>query len=92
MLSPLADNGGSTLTHALLPGSPALDAGSNNQATAAGLFADQRGYRRVVEGAVDMGSVEFGGALLFEDLDGDGVLDSGEPDISGILSTRRSNV
>ena len=28
-LAPLADNGGSTLTHALLPGSPAIDAGSN---------------------------------------------------------------
>ena len=28
----LADNGGPTLTHALLPGSPALDAGSNKRA------------------------------------------------------------
>ena len=29
MLAPLADNGGPTLTHALLAGSPAIDAGSN---------------------------------------------------------------
>jgi hypothetical protein len=27
LLGPLADNGGPTLTHALLPGSPAIDAG-----------------------------------------------------------------
>lgn len=36
-LGPLADNGGPTLTHALLLGSPALDAGDSNQTT------DQRG-------------------------------------------------
>src|SRR5207245_9530682 len=28
-LGPLASNGGPTMTHALLPGSPAIDAGSN---------------------------------------------------------------
>src|SRR5262245_62592708 len=39
-LGPLADNGGPTPTHALLPGSPALDAGSNPL----GLSADQRGF------------------------------------------------
>src|SRR5262249_60072730 len=31
-LGPLADNGGPTFTHALLAGSPALDAGDNNYA------------------------------------------------------------
>src|SRR6185295_16971539 len=29
LLGPLANNGGSTLTHALLPGSPAIEAGNN---------------------------------------------------------------
>jgi predicted outer membrane repeat protein len=36
-LAPLAFNGGTTQTMALLPGSPALDAGSNTIATNAGL-------------------------------------------------------
>jgi len=38
-LGPLADNGGSTMTHALLPNSPAYNAGSP-----ADLFADQIGF------------------------------------------------
>src|SRR5262249_58020029 len=33
-LGPLQDNGGPTKTHALLPGSPAIDAGSNRRAPA----------------------------------------------------------
>lgn len=49
LLGPLADNGGPTLTHALLPGSPAIDAG-----TAAGCPAtDQRGYQRPADGDLD---------------------------------------
>lgn len=36
-LAPLADNGGPTPTHALLPGSPAIDAGNNNLANDPGL-------------------------------------------------------
>lgn len=43
LLGPLADNGGPTQTHALLPGSPALDAGSSSEAT------DQRGLGRPVD-------------------------------------------
>ena len=39
-LGPLRDNGGLTLTHALLPGSPALDQGKNFS----GLPFDQRGH------------------------------------------------
>jgi CSLREA domain-containing protein len=39
-LGPLANNGGPTQTHALLPGSPALDAGSNSLAIG---ITDQRG-------------------------------------------------
>jgi hypothetical protein len=39
LLGDLADNGGYTKTHALLPGSPAIDAGSST-----GIYFDQRGY------------------------------------------------
>src|SRR5437879_9956404 len=41
-LGPLQNNGGSTFTHALLPGSPAIDQGS----AATGGKADQRGLPR----------------------------------------------
>jgi hypothetical protein len=41
LLGPLQDNGGPTWTHALLPGSPAIDAG-----TSGGLTTDQRGMPR----------------------------------------------
>jgi hypothetical protein len=44
LLGPLQDNGGSTFTHALLPGSPAIDQGS-----AGGLATDQRGVSRPVD-------------------------------------------
>jgi hypothetical protein len=59
-LGPLADNGGPTLTHALLPGSPAIDAGNNAYAT----DFDQRGpgFPRIVNGTIDIGAFEFQGA------------------------------
>ena len=60
LLGPLADNGGSTLTHALLPGSPAIDVGNNMLAVdenGNSLDTDQRGEIRVV-GAVDIGAFE----------------------------------
>ncbi len=62
LLGPLADNGGPTKTHALLPGSPAIDAGNSS-----GLYTDQRGYKRpiniigipnVSDGA-DIGAYEY---------------------------------
>lgn len=65
--APLANNGGATFTHALLPGSPAIDAGSN----VAGLTRDQRGsgYVRVFGAAPDMGAYESQPApdLIFAD-------------------------
>ena len=60
LLGPLADNGGSTLTHALLPGSPAIDTGNNALALDENgnpLETDQRGVIRVV-GAADIGAFE----------------------------------
>ena len=58
-LGPLQDNGGPTLTHALLSGSPAIGTGSNPL----NLKADQRGYTsRDAGGAADIGAFEFGAA------------------------------
>lgn len=51
----LADNGGPTLTVALLPGSPAIDAGD----TAAAPAMDQRGAARPFGAAADIGAYEF---------------------------------
>ena len=60
LLGPLQNNGGLSPTMALLHGSPALDAGSNAVAGAAGLSTDQRGpgFPRVVGAAVDLGAFE----------------------------------
>jgi hypothetical protein len=62
----LQDNGGSTWTHALLTGSPAIDAGNN----AACPLTDQRDGVRPVDGdgdndpVCDMGAYELGGLQL----------------------------
>jgi len=64
LLGPLADNGGATQTHALLDGSPAIDAAS----TISGIETDQRGLSRPVDGNADgtavsdIGAYELGGA------------------------------
>jgi predicted outer membrane repeat protein len=71
-LGPLADNGGSTFTHALLPASPALDVG--DPAFAPPPIVDQRGSPRVTDGdadgvaRIDMGAFE----VLRGDVNGDG--------------------
>ena len=79
LLGPLANNGGPTLTVALLPGSPAIDSGSNALAVGPDgnpLLADQRGYYRVFNGTVDIGAYEYGSsALLAGDADADGKVD-----------------
>lgn len=53
-LGPLEDNGGPTMTHALLRGSPAIDAGLNPL----GLAMDQRGEPRTLGQATDIGAFE----------------------------------
>lgn len=47
LLAPLQNNGGLTQTHALLPGSPAVDKGSSS-----GALTDQRGVPRPIDDAV----------------------------------------
>jgi len=58
-LSPLADNGGPTQTHAIVATSPALNAGYDPAATNAGLTTDQRGLTRISAGQVDVGAFEL---------------------------------
>ncbi len=72
LLGALTANGGGTQTHLLLPGSPAINAGSNallpldtvdldgDSDTAEALPVDQRGpgFNRVVNTTVDIGAVE----------------------------------
>jgi RHS repeat-associated protein len=75
-LAPLGDYGGPTKTHALLPGSPAIDRGSNTY----GATTDQRGFARNAddtatannaEETVDIGAFELPGLRAKADLDGD---------------------
>ncbi len=79
-LAPLANNGGATRTHALLPDSPAINAGNNCVVTANGcgdgnpaVPTDQRGQARV--GTVDIGAVEFAPRAAAFDFDGDSKAD-----------------
>jgi CSLREA domain-containing protein len=64
LLGPLANNGGPTQTHVLLPGSPAIDAGSNALAVDQNsnpLTTDQRGagFPRIINSTVDIGAYEL---------------------------------
>lgn len=54
-LGPLGDNGGQTLTHALLPGSPAISRGDNATCPP----VDQRGSPRPQGGFCDIGAYEL---------------------------------
>ncbi|TMC57853.1 MAG: hypothetical protein E6J26_05765 [Chloroflexi bacterium] len=62
LLAPLADNGGPTRTRALLPGSPAIDAGNPVPSTVDELHAcadvDQRGVPRPIGRFCDSGAYE----------------------------------
>ena len=61
-IGPLADNGGKTMTHALLPGSPAIDAATGGGSAPA---IDQRDVSRPLDGngdgtaTNDIGAYEF---------------------------------
>ena len=56
-LGPLQDNGGPTFTHALLPGSQALDAIPSGSCL---VTTDQRGWPRPIGSGCDIGAYEFG--------------------------------
>ena len=80
LLGPLQDNGGPTQTHALLAGSPAIDAGDNALAVDANgdpLINDQRGsgFDRIFDGTVDIGALESGApTFLPGDVDQNGMV------------------
>jgi hypothetical protein len=58
-LSPLRNNGGSTLTMALRPGNPAIDKGDDLLVLAKNLASDQRGLSRKAGAHVDIGAYEL---------------------------------
>ena len=65
LVAALDDNGGPTLTHALVAGSQAIDSGSNALAVdvnGVALTTDQRGagFLRILGGTVDIGAFESG--------------------------------
>ena len=60
-LAPLADNGGGTLTHALLASSAAIDAGGATTCEA----LDQRGFSRPIDGDDDMVAICDMGAFEY---------------------------
>ncbi|QDU07870.1 choice-of-anchor Q domain-containing protein [Gimesia aquarii] len=86
--STLADNGGPTLTHALILGSIAIDAGAVDTTNVAAL--EQRGTSRILGTNVDIGAVEFGTFFVNSFLDtvdetpGDGIA----ADVDGNLTLR----
>ncbi len=74
LLDLLQDNGGSTPTHALLPGSPAIDAGGNADCP----LTDQRGAPRPVGAGCDIGAFELGGVPPKFPVCGNKKVESGE--------------
>jgi hypothetical protein len=66
LLEPLQDNGGRTLTHALLAGSPAINAGARIGCPT----TDQRGIARPQGPSCDIGAFEFDGLVATVALDG----------------------
>lgn len=87
LLGPLAANGGPTLTHALLPGSPAIDAGNPSfdpHAFSPPLTNDQRGtgFNRLSNTRIDIGAFERQAAAPFSgEANGGGTVDMLDLDI-----------
>ena len=70
LLGDLANNGGPTLTHALLPGSPAINAGGAVSVDIGD--TDQRGEDRIADGQIDIGAFESDSTFLLGDVNRDG--------------------
>ncbi len=93
LLGALADNGGTTMTHALLIGSQAVDGGSDARASAVGLTTDQRGtgFTRVVDRSFDGGNAVDIGAFETTEYAVSTALDEDDTDFSpGDLSLREA--
>jgi hypothetical protein len=83
LLGPLAANGGLTATHALLDGSPAINAGKPSFSAISfspPLTTDQRGtgFARVLGGRIDAGAFESSFTPFSADFDLDGDVDGGD--------------
>ncbi|HUF39630.1 MAG TPA: right-handed parallel beta-helix repeat-containing protein [Anaerolineales bacterium] len=63
-LGPLADWGGPTFTHALLPGTQAIEAGVCTDPFGNLVSADQRGVTRPQGAGCDIGAFEYDGSVL----------------------------
>ena len=97
-LGALANNGGPTFTMLPLAGSPLIDKGSN-ALIRAGSTTDQRGQARIQNGTVDIGAVETPpppatiAGTVFNDVNGNGKLDTGEkgiPNVKVYLDTNKN--
>ncbi len=94
VLGPLQDNGGPTFTHALLAGSPAIDAGNNSGAPP----TDQRGAARPDGDAGSGSTVDIGAFEAIPDNDGipsgieDGAPNGGDGNNDGILDSQQAHV
>ena len=87
LLDSLQDNGGSTFTHALLPGSPALDQGDAGFTVPPDFDQRGAGFPRVIGGQIDIGAYE--GVLLPTTLTVDTLLDEADGDLlDGDVSLR----
>ena len=87
-LGPLGYYRGPVQTVALLPTSPAIDAGSN-ALLPTDTAVDGRFLPRIVNGTVDIGAYELGntGTItgnIYNDSNGNGIQDAGEPGIGGV--------
>lgn len=72
-LGPLQNNGGTSLTHALIANSPAIDAGNPASPGSGGnacLSTDQRGISRPVGTACDIGAFESPFSMVFVNISG----------------------
>jgi hypothetical protein len=83
-LDVLADNGGATKTHALLPGSAAIDAGTPDCPPPA---TDQRGVLRPQGAACDIGAYESEQIQVVIDIKPGSDPNSINPSIEGVLPT-----
>jgi hypothetical protein len=100
MLGPLQDNGGPTATHALLPGSPAIDAipaaectwddDGDPETPEVPLRSDQRGAWRPQGVGCDIGAVEVTRCSNGLDDDADGRVDVADPGCRDALSVREN--
>ena len=79
-IGPLTDNGGSTMTHALLSGSPAIDAGDADFMSPPAFDQRGEGFPRVIDGNGDSKAVIDIGAFESPERDSNAFFFSGDSD------------